>query len=198
MSNIEIVRDGDSGFDLEEESRIIHLHDIIDDASVQNVIQQIQNINFQDDAIERQFLFKYNVKPERKPITLEINSYGGIVYDGLALISTIENSTTPVITKVSGYAMSMGFMIFLAGTERHISRHASLMYHQISSVVSGKLRDQEERILISQDLQLRLEDYVIERTKLKRKDLKKIYNIKQDYYINADQALELGIATKII
>ena len=37
--------------------------------------------------------------------------------------------------------------------------------------------------------QKQLEDYVIERTKWKRKDLKKIYNSKYDFYINAEQAL---------
>lgn len=196
LSDISAILSGD---DIGIKSRTIYLYDIVDSVSMRQVIQEIEAINQQDTEEERQFTLKYSgTAPARKPIILDINSYGGVVYDGLALIAAIEQSKTPVITRVNGYAFSMGLTIFLAGHERHMSRHASLMYHQISSAVWGKLKDQEEDIEVSKDIQKQLEDYVIERTNWKRKDLRKIYAAKLDYYIRAQEALESGFATKII
>ena len=196
LSDISAILSGD---DIGIKSRTIYLYDIVDSVSMRQIIQEIESINLQDTEEERQFTLKYSgTTPARKPIILDINSYGGVVYDGLALIAAIEQSKTPVITRVNGYAFSMGLTIFLAGHERHMSRHASLMYHQISSAVWGKLKDQEEDIEVSKDIQKQLEDYVIERTNWKRKDLRKIYAAKREYYIRAQEALESGFATKII
>ena len=184
--------------DFGSKSRTIYLYDVLDGISMKQVIQEIESINASDAEVEQQLVLKYGITPSRKPILLDINTYGGVVYDGLALIACIEQSKTPIITRVNGYAFSMGLTIFLAGHERHMSRHGNLMYHQISSAVWGSLKEQEESLQISAGLQKQLEDYVIERTKWKRKDLKKIYNSKYDFYINAEQALADGFATKII
>ena len=184
--------------DFGSKSRTIYLYDVVDGISIKQVIQEIESINASDAEVEQQLVLKYGITPSRKPILLDINTYGGVVYDGLALIACIEQSKTPIITRVNGYAFSMGLTIFLAGHERHMSRHGNLMYHQISSAVWGSLKEQEESLQISAGLQKQLEDYVIERTKWKRKDLKKIYNSKYDFYINAEQALADGFATKII
>jgi ATP-dependent Clp protease protease subunit len=184
--------------DFGSKSRTIYLYDVVDGISMKQVIQDIESINASDAEVEQQLVLKYGITPSRKPILLDINTYGGVVYDGLALIACIEQSKTPIITRVNGYAFSMGLTIFLAGHERHMSRHGNLMYHQISSAVWGSLKEQEESLQISAGLQKQLEDYVIERTKWKRKDLKKIYNSKYDFYINAEQALADGFATKII
>ncbi len=184
--------------DFGSKSRTIYLYDVVDGISMKQVIQEIESINASDAEVEQQLVLKYGITPSRKPILLDINTYGGVVYDGLALIACIEQSKTPIITRVNGYAFSMGLTIFLAGHERHMSRHGNLMYHQISSAVWGSLKEQEESLQISAGLQKQLEDYVIERTKWKRKDLKKIYNSKYDFYINSEQALADGFATKII
>ena len=184
--------------DFGSKSRTIYLYDVVDGISMKQVIQEIESINASDAEVEQQLVLKYGITPSRKPILLNINTYDGVVYDGLALIACIEQSKTPIITRVNGYAFSMGLTIFLAGHERHMSRHGNLMYHQISSAVWGSLKEQEESLQISAGLQKQLEDYVIERTKWKRKDLKKIYNSKYDFYINAEQALADGFATKII
>lgn len=182
------------------ESRIIYLHDIVDDTSVLSAIEKINQINESDIQQEIEFQLKYglNTQSSRKPIILDIASWGGIVYSGLNLISCIEQSVTPIVTRVNGYAFSMGLMIFLSGHKRQISRHATLMYHQISGGIVGKLKDQEEDLEISKELQKHLEDYMLERSNLKRKDLKKIYQLKRDFYISAKQAIELGIADEII
>ena len=58
---------------------------------VEEVIKDIFEINFDDD--EKEEIYK---EWKRTPIRLFINSYGGSVYDGLALIDVIRRSKTPV------------------------------------------------------------------------------------------------------
>lgn len=160
--------------------RFLSLYDIVDSVSVSAIINDITAINKEDSDLEKLLYFQYGVSSfKREPIILDINSLGGLVYDGLALIATIEQSKTPVITKVNGYAFSMGVLIFLAGHERLISRHASLMYHQVSSEVFGKLKDMEEDLLVTKGLQTKLENYILERSTMTLDNLKKIYRQKK-------------------
>lgn len=177
-------------------SRVLYLHDQIDADTTHELIVTIQNINEEDIHKSKMSLISNSVyKPD--PIILDINSPGGYCRDGFALLSAIEASTTPVITRVSGYAYSMGFVIFLAGVERHMSKYADLMYHQLSSCTWGTLKEMEENIEWSQLVQKRIEKYVISRTNLTEKDLKKVYKSKKDRVYEAEEALALGIATSI-
>ncbi len=184
--------------DLKLRSRVIILYDEIDDVSVVDTIRDIITINEDDDEEERKFISSHNSVPTRKPIILEIQSGGGAVRDGFALIAAIEQSKTKVITRVNGYAFSMALTVFLAGHERHMSRHASLMYHQLSTGGYGTLKNSSDRIEISKELQEQIDNYILERTNWKRPKLSKIYKLQTDYYISSDEALESGFATKIV
>ena len=157
--------------DLKLRSRVIILYDEIDDVSVVDTIRDIITINEDDDEEERKFISSHNSVPTRKPIILEIQSGGGAVRDGFALIAAIEQSKTKVITRVNGYAFSMALTVFLAGHERHMSRHASLMYHQLSTGGYGTLKNSSDRIEISKELQEQIDNYILERTNWKRPKL---------------------------
>ena len=73
--------------------RELLLSDSISQGSVKTIIENIFEIN--EDDREKEEIYK---NWERKPIKLFINSYGGCVYDGLALIDVIKRSKTPVHT----------------------------------------------------------------------------------------------------
>ena len=90
-------------FDREDQFRSIILSNDIDNESVEEVIQFILDANEYDDeqdSVSKDF--------ERKPIKLVVNSFGGVIYDGFALIGVIKTSRTPIHTYCYGYAMSMG------------------------------------------------------------------------------------------
>lgn len=182
------------------QSRIISFFGDVEAESIQQVIIAIQTINEEDRLDRQQFQSKYpkSIPPTPEPIILDIQTEGGSVREGLSLISVIEQSEAPVHTRVNGYAFSMGFLIFLAGEERLISRHAEVMYHQISSGSIGFIQEQEESMVISKRLQKHLEDYVVSRCGLTHKDLQQIGRTKQDKYYSAEESLNLGIATKIV
>ena len=94
----------------EHHKRDLLLSDRISQGTVKDIIKDIFEINFDDD--EKEEIYK---DWERKPIQLFINSYGGSVYDGLALIDVIKRSKTPVHTVCIGSCMSMALWIWLAG-----------------------------------------------------------------------------------
>ena len=183
-----------------DQSRIISFFGDVEPESIQQVIIAIQEINETDNLNRQQFLATYpRATPEPPlPIILDIQTEGGYVREGLSLISVIEQSEAPVYTRVNGYAFSMGFIIFLAGKERFISRHAEVMYHQISAGKQGTLCEIETDMKISKRLQKHLENYVIERSKLTRKDLQQIYRTNQDRFYSPKECLDLGIDTKML
>ena len=59
---------------------------------------------------------------KRKPIKIYINSPGGGVSSGMALIDIIKLSKTPVYAYVIGYACSMGGVILVACHKRYATK----------------------------------------------------------------------------
>ena len=90
-------------------SRIITLGDI-ECETVNEIIQDIYEINEEDAK-----------KQTVEPIKLIINSFGGEVFSGLALIDVIDTSQTPIHTICHGTAMSMALIVYAAGHVRHAS-----------------------------------------------------------------------------
>ena len=81
----------------------------------------------------------------KKPIKLYINSPGGTVYDGLAIIDTMNYIEPDVETIGIGLQASMGAMLLSSGAKgkRYCLPNARIMIHQPSSGTEGKITDQE-------------------------------------------------------
>lgn len=134
----------------------------------------------------------------REPVRIYVNSFGGSIYDMWALIDIMQNSKTPIHTYCTGYAMSAACIIFLAGHKRFVSKHATLMYHQMECFADGKYQDAVESMGQMEYLQNMVEEYVASKTKMSREELRKIRETKQDYYIRHKEAIELGFADELI
>jgi len=80
-------------------------------------------------------------RPE-DPITVYINSGGGTVGDGLAMIEAINLARrrygVRIDTVVLGYAYSMGAIVLQAGDTRTIGRFGTLMLHSSQWMISGE------------------------------------------------------------
>ncbi len=87
----------------------------------------ICTINGKDFAKEMEFL-----QDKVSCIHIKINSGGGNVLDGYAIIDSIRNSKIPVYTYNVGIAASIASLIFLAGHKRFINDYAVLMIHNPS------------------------------------------------------------------
>lgn len=144
-----------------------------------------------------QLLFLANEDP-RRDIKLYINSPGGSVYDGLAIIDTMDYIEPDVQTIGIGLQASMGAMLLACGAKgkRSILPNARVMIHQPSSGTEGKITDQEIALKEGIYLKKRLAEIFAERT---GKDLKQVEkDMDRDNWMSAEEAREYGIVDTVI
>ena len=166
--------------------RVIYLNEDISGYTIDNIVPLIKHINVQDN--------KANIDPEnRKPIELHITSAGGSAYDGFSVLSEIENSVTPVHTYCTGYAMSMGLPLFLAGHKRFMGKYATLLYHELRGGANGT-RQEVKRLDKEYDrLQKVYDDYIINHSSITQEVLDEHQEKVSDWYIDAETASKYGL-----
>lgn len=172
------------------QNRKLMVYDDVDDASMFRCIYTLMRIREADK--------KLGIKA---PIEILINSCGGTVYDGLSLISLIENMKDDgytIITTNMGYAFSMGFLISIVGSVRKSFRYATYLHHDMSSMNYGKLASMEEEVNDMRVLRKRVDEIVLKYTKLTQADLDEINNKKLDKRFTAEEALALKICDEVL
>lgn len=177
--------------------RILYFTKQVDQASIAELTKGIVEINEHDRYLEKLYAI-HNISYEPKPIEILIDSYGGEVYACFGLLSVMKRSVTPIHTIVTGCAMSCGFMMLICGHKRFAHKLSTPLYHQVSSVAWGKLKDIEEDIKETQRLQAILEKITLENTKITAKKLQKVYKGKFDWFMTAEEALKLGVVDEIL
>lgn len=133
-----------------------------------------------------------------EPITLFINSYGGSIYDGLAIIDTIKSIRSPVYALVRGKAMSMAFDIAVSTDYVAVFKSSRLMTHNASSFCEGRIDDMEVSFQEAKTLNNQLAELVTSRPNCKISAEEYISRTKQDWYMSAKEALELGFIDNVI
>jgi len=175
-------------------ARVLTLSDEIDLKTVKDIIHSIQVWNLEDEKADKE---KKDFK--REIIHLMINSNGGDAYCGMGFATMVKSSKTPIHTYCVGEAMSAGFMIFICGHKRYCYSGSTFLYHQVAHgngcIKLNKLNTDLEEV---NKLEKRLEKIVIENTKITQEQMDNINNRNLDWYISAEEALELGIIEEII
>ena len=134
----------------------------------------------------------------KKPIKLYINSPGGSVYDGLAIIDTMNYIEPDVETIGIGLQASMGAMLLSCGAKgkRFVPPNARIMIHQPSSGTEGKITDQEIALKEGIYLKKRLAEIFAKNTGKKLEQVEK--DMDRDNWMSAEEAVKYGIIDKII
>lgn len=135
-------------------------------------------------------------KDELKPIILMVNSYGGDLALANNFCDIIKASRIPIITVAMGATMSAAFLIFISGHKRFVFKHSSLLVHQGSGVIGGSAAEIEEAQKHYQKQIEEMKTYILENTRIDEKVFNR--NKKKDWYLNAQQCLEMGICDVII
>lgn len=73
-----------------------------------------------------------------------------------------------------------------------------MMYHQVSSVARGKLKEIEEDVVETKRLQVKIEEMTLECTKITKDKLEKVYKKKEDWFLDAKDAIKWGCVDEII
>ena len=110
--------------------RIVVLGQEVDDAVANRICAQLLLLSAED---------------PRRDISLYINSPGGSVSAGLAIMDTMRLIPNDVSTLAMGLAASMGQFLLSAGTrgKRHALPHARVLMHQGSAGIGGTAVDIE-------------------------------------------------------
>jgi len=135
-------------------------------------------------------------KHQGEPIYVVINSPGGHVTDGLAILDTIDGAKamgSDVYTIGTGMAASMGAFLLAAGTKgcRYCTPNAEVMLHQPLGGVSGQATDMVIVVDNIVKTKERLTKHLAEFTGQSAEELAP--KLERDYIMSPDQALKEGV-----
>lgn len=162
--------------------RIVFLGDEVNSATANLIVAQLLFLDSQDHS----------------DISFYINSPGGSVYDGLAILDTMKLIKSDVATYGVGLQASMGAVLLASGTKgkRHILPHAKTMIHQPSSGTTGKVTDMEidlrEGLAVKQELIRIMADATGQTAEKVQADMER------DYWMTPAEAVEYGIVDDIV
>ena len=136
-----------------------------------------------------------------KPIEMWISTWGGVamdmfsIYDAMRLI----REDCDIETVAMGKVMSAGVLLLAAGTKgkRKIGKNCRIMMHSVIGGHSGNIHNLEnemEEVRWIQDQHIRC---MVDETDMSEKYLRKLLGRKVNVYLNAEEAVELGIADEI-
>ena len=150
--------------------------------------------------IVAQMLFLETEDPD-KEIYFYINSPGGSITDGMAIVDTMNYIKCPVETVCVGLAASMGAVLLTAGEKgkRFAMPNSEIMIHQ-PLIGGGGLQGQATEIKIHADHLVRtrekLNKFLSERTGKPLDVIEK--DTERDNYMTAEEALEYGLIDGIM
>ena len=144
-----------------------------------------------------QLLFLASEDP-KKDISFYINSPGGHVSAGLAILDTMNHIQPAVSTVCVGMAASMGAVLLSAGAKgkRFALPNAEVMIHQPSGGAEGMAADIE--ITAKQILKLRERINKILAKNTGQKIEKIAADVDRDFFMTAEEAVKYGIVDKVL
>ncbi|HOT61218.1 MAG TPA: ATP-dependent Clp protease proteolytic subunit [Candidatus Dojkabacteria bacterium] len=183
---IEKDRDGERAYDIYSrllKDRIIFVTGPIETEMANTVVAQLL------------FLEKENPKED---IQMFINSQGGQITAGMAILDTMNYIKCEISTIAVGLAASMGTVLLANGTKgkRFALPNSKIHIHQPIGGVEGQASDiaiEAEEILKTKRL---LYEFLSERTGKSVKQIEK--DADRDKYFTAKEAKEYGLIDKII
>jgi ATP-dependent Clp protease protease subunit len=144
-----------------------------------------------------QLLFLEAESP-KKPISLYINSPGGVVTSGFAMYDTMRYIRAPVHTLCMGTARSMGSFLLMAGEpgQRAALPNASILIHQPLGGFQGQASD----MLLHAEEMRRVKHRM---TRLYAEHCGRSYEefeqaMDRDNFMTTEQALEWGLIDRIL
>jgi ATP-dependent Clp protease protease subunit len=163
--------------------RIIFLGEEVNEHTANLVVAQLLHLAY-DDA--------------KKDIFFYINSPGGSVYDGLAILDTMNYIKPDVQTIGIGMQASMGAVLLSAGAKgkRFVLPNSRVMIHQPSGGSQGVMTDME----ISLKEGIRTKELLVElmAKNTGQKVAKVRADMERDFWMNAKEAVNYGIIDGII
>lgn len=149
--------------------------------------------------ITEKLLYLEGVNPG-KEIIFYVNSPGGSITAGMAIYDTMQLVTSPITVVVTGMAASMGSILLCGASKgrRLLYPHSRVLIHQ--PLISGRM------IGPASDINIQAKEMEKLRSELNQilanasgQPLERINrDTDRDFYLNAKEAIEYGLADKIV
>lgn len=152
-----------------------------------------------DHLIEK--LLYWSRRDPGQPITITLNTPGGSVFDGNALLGTLKalRDAGHELTIIgSGTVMSYGAILLQAADHRVLERDCVFMLHGISAPsVSGNLSEILDVTKMMKEVEERLLAAVSERATISKARIKTLIK-RKDAFLTAEKALEYGFCDEVV
>ena len=184
------------------EEKLIMINGVIDETNGINIINQLQEIVNQVEAIvmyNDNCRYGHMVKPTPS-LKIIINSPGGSVAYGTSIISMIEDLKDMgcLVITIAQFAYSMGFCIWMSGDLRYFGNNklSTVMHHQCSAGTIGTLTEMQNDIDEYKKQEVALNEYIAERSNMTL-ELQEQHK-HENWFIRHDEAVELGLINEDI
>ncbi|HZW03374.1 MAG TPA: ATP-dependent Clp protease proteolytic subunit [Anaerolineaceae bacterium] len=147
--------------------------------------------------IVAQLLFLSREDPE-KGIQMYINSPGGQIYAGMAILDTMQMIPNKISTVAVGVTASFGTVLLTAGTkgQRYALPHATIHMHQPLGGAQGQATDIEIQAKEILRLKQRLNEIMAENTGQPIEVIERDTN--RDFYLSAEAAVDYGLVDQVL
>ena len=178
----------------EPDLRVMGLFSEVEQEKIAELVHALLYMNEMNKLTEK--------KKDRKPIDFYLCTYGGSADDMFALYDVINivKQDTEVHTIGVGKVMSAGVLLLASGTrgKRKIGRNCRVMIHNVAGGSFGILPNMANELEAIERIQEAYVEALVENSKLTKKKLTKMLNEKVNIYLDAEEAVKLGIADIII
>lgn len=162
-------------------NRRIYLTGLIEDSTAADICAQINHLATQG----------------KDDIYLIIQSPGGSVTAGMAILDTMNGCKCDICTIVNGSAASMGAVLASSGTKgkRLIGRNAEMMLHQPLGGAQGQASDIERTAAHILKTKKKLHTILAENTGVPYEQI--CIDCDRDYYLDSQEAINYGLVDRI-
>lgn len=130
------------------------------------------------------------------PVTVNVNSPGGDMFEGLAIYNLLREHKGGVTVKVLGIAASAASIIAMAGDTVQIARAAFFMVHNSWVIAAGNRNDLRETADWLEPFDAAMADIYVARTGADAKAIAKLMDAES--WIGGSAAIEQGFADELL
>ena len=131
-----------------------------------------------------------------KKIDVRINSYGGSVFDGLAIYNTLKKHSAEVSVAIDGIAASIASIIAMAGDTISIAENGFLMIHDPWSVAMGTAEDLRSEADVMDKVRDSLLDTYMNKATVSRQEISDMMS--NETWLTAKEAANTGLVDTLV
>ena len=161
--------------------------------SDQSCLELSQVLNYMDIKAKQMKVAHEDYEPK---IHLHIQSGGGSLMPSFYICDLIKSIKTPVYTYVDGYCASAASLISVCGDKRFMTKHSSILIHQLSSAAAGKYNELKTEVDNLSVFMKSVKNIYLENTNIDPELLEQL--LSTDIWLDSETCSAYGLVDDII